>query len=59
MRNLREQVINVGGNLVCKLANHLGNATIKIGEQSRGLCLFFSEYEPQYPMELLKENIEK
>ena len=58
MRNLKEQLVNVGEKFGCRFINDVGNMAVKIGDQSRGLCFFFSDYEPKIPMELLKENIE-
>lgn len=58
MRNMREQVSNMGEKMNAKIVNGIGEASIKLGEQAREFCFFLGFYEPKIPMELLGENIE-
>ncbi|HOV27591.1 MAG TPA: cyclic lactone autoinducer peptide [Pseudobacteroides sp.] len=58
MKNLREQIVSMSEKFGSRLIGEIGNASIKIGDQSRGACFFLAAYEPKIPLELLKENIE-
>lgn len=55
MRNMKDQLSDMGG----KLANTIGSKVIKLSEQTSDGCLFFCLYEPEIPIELLNENINK
>lgn len=55
MSYMKEQLTNIGG----KIAEGVGEAAVKIGEQARGLCWFMFVYESEIPMEMLKEEMEE
>jgi cyclic lactone autoinducer peptide len=52
---MKEQIASMGE----KLVDEIGNAAVKLGEQSRGRCTFIFAYEPEIPMELLQEDTDK
>lgn len=55
MRSMREQISNIGD----KLVNDIGSKAVKIAEISTLSCGFLGFYEPEIPIELLKENIDE
>ncbi|KNY28928.1 hypothetical protein [Pseudobacteroides cellulosolvens] len=58
MRNMKEQIVSMREKIGSKILGEIGNATVKIGEQSRGFCILLFSYEPKVPKELLYEKIE-
>ncbi len=59
MRSLKEQVVSMGERMGGKLVDGLGEASIKLGEQTRGKCMLISFYEPKISMDLLQEHKEQ
>lgn len=55
MKNMREQIVNIGN----KVIDNLGSVAVNVAEKSVGDCWFLSFYEPEVPIELLKENIKE
>lgn len=58
MKNLKEQIVNLGDRMSEKIINGIGETSIKISEQARGRCILLGVYEPKIPIELLKEDKE-
>jgi cyclic lactone autoinducer peptide len=56
MKSMREQITSTGERLKGKIIDGICEASIKIGEQSRGRCSMIGVYEPKVPIELLKEE---
>lgn len=56
MNNMKENLFN---KMAEKLACTLGEASIKLSENSLEKCGWGGVYETKIPIELLKENIQK
>ena len=59
MRNMREQLLEIGDELKESIAKRIGEEAIKISEKSVNKCILPFFYESNIPMELLKNNIEE
>lgn len=56
MKNMKEHQLNeLGEKVLAKLAD----TSIKIAEGAMGKCFFGFVYEPNFPIEILKEKIKK
>lgn len=56
MKNMKEHELNEVGK---KVLSKFADASIKIAEEARGKCFFTFIYEPNFPIEVLKEKIKK
>ncbi len=59
MKNFKETLFSINEGIEEKVARKLGNAAVKVSEKAVRGCTMWGIYEPEIPMELLKENSEE
>ena len=59
MKSMKEQIFSMGERVSEKILTEIGETSIKISDKARGKCFMLGLYEPNFSLEMLKENIEE